>query len=520
MRIKLLAYISIFWLLSCTPVQKKEEKNPDENLKITSNYQSSEFNNKERVSSIIDVLKDKEEIFVKHAKAYNMPGMVYGVVVEDSLVFSGGTGYINIETKKSASINSLFRIASMSKSFTAMAILILRDEGKLSLDDPASNYLKELNSFTYPTEDSSPITIHHLLTMTAGFPEDNPWGDRQLDTEYEHFLEFLKGDISFSNTPSFQYEYSNLGYAILGAIISEVSGEPYQKFIKERIFHPLGMKNTYWEYMEVPDSLFALGYRWEDDQWKKEPILNDGAYGSMGGIITSITDFSKYVSFHLSAWPPRNGKDNGILKRSSLREMQTMKVLNGVFDLESDSGLCAAASGYGYGLGILKDCQGVVRVAHGGALPGYGSYYQFYPEYGIGLMAFCNLTYTPTAPALNEIKDRLFKNGITPRELPPSAILKKRKEEVFHLITTWDKNLEKEILAMNFYLDKSREKRMEEANNFFNDAGQIISVEEIRPLNQLRGTFLIKCEKKILSVFFTLTPEKDPKVQKITIREE
>ena len=98
----------------------------------------------------------------------------------------------------------------MSKSFTAMAILKLRDEEKLDLDDPAEQYIPELKKIKYPTADAPPITIRHLLTHGAGFPEDNPWGDRQLADTDKEFIDFISRQISFSNPPGL-----NLNTAIL-----------------------------------------------------------------------------------------------------------------------------------------------------------------------------------------------------------------------------------------------------------------------------------------------------------------
>lgn len=145
----------------------------------------------------------------------------------------------------------------------------------------------------------------------AGFPEDNPWGDRQLDTKDEELIDLIKNGISFSNTPGITYEYSNLGFAILGKIIGNVSGKTYQQYINETIFRPLGMNHTIWEYTEAPKNLLAHGYRYEDEIWKEEQLEHDGTYGVMGGLITSIEDFGKYVAFHQSAWPASSAKKRG-----------------------------------------------------------------------------------------------------------------------------------------------------------------------------------------------------------------
>jgi CubicO group peptidase (beta-lactamase class C family) len=480
-------------LISCDPQQSIEQKAGITSRSVSDNYKSPVFANDNRLEKIKDIMPEMQQLIEEHAKVRNIPGIAYGIVVDDELVVASATGLINLENKLPATTKSSFRIASMTKSFTAMAILKLRDEAKLSLNDPVAQYIDEMSGMEYPTGDAPTIDIENLLTMTAGFPEDNLWGDRQLDEPDQMLMDLVAEGISFSNPSSYQYEYSNTGYALLGNIISRVSGKPYQQYIRESILQPLGMNDTYWEYDSVPVKHLAAGYRWEDEQWNLEPMLHDGSYGSMGGLITSIEDFSKYVSFHLSAWPPRSGEDRGPVKRSTLREMHTLQFsrLNAdATDLNDDP--CAVISGYGYGLSFMMDCHQFKWASHGGALPGFGSNYVFFPEYGVGIMAFCNLTYTSPYPG-TKIKKLLFETvGLQPRELPVSDILLVRLEQVTQLIQTWDKDLEAEVLAENFYLDKSRERRISEVQKVLAKAGTIQSMDEIKPLNQLRGSFKLK----------------------------
>lgn len=488
-------------------------------VRFSDTYKAAEFTDPERLQKIKDLLPEAEKIFRDYAEKNHYPGYTYGIVVDGELIFSGGVGVINLERQQPAVPGSLFRIASMTKSFTAMAIVKLRDEGKLSLTDPAANYLPDLAHLVYPAQDATPLTIHNLLTMTAGFPEDNPWGDRQLEDTEAEFLEFLRGGISFSTVPSSGFEYSNLGYAMLGQIITQVSGIPYQQYISEQIFQPLGMTDTHWEYEGLPAEKLALGYRWEDEQWKLEPMLHDGAYGAMGGLITSIDDFSKYLAFHLAAWPPRNGAETGPVKRSSVREMQRIYEPRLAADAKDKDGApCPLLSGYGFGLGIVKDCKGRMRVAHSGGLPGFGSNHVFLPDYGIGVLSFANRTYSPAGAANVEVLNMLVeKAGLKPRELPVSDILAQRKEQVVQLIQTWDENPDGDFLAENFYLDFSRERRKKETEELMQPLGKITSVGPLIPQNQLRGAFTLHCEKGDLEVFFTLSPEREPKVQALEV---
>src|SRR5690606_35594674 len=193
------------------------------------------------------------------------------------------------------------------------------------------------------------------------------WGDRQLDISEERFLGLIRAGFSFSNAPGIAYEYSNTGYALLGEIVRRVSGRRYDQFIQTEILNPLGVKDTYWEYTAVPDSILAKGYHWTREGWTVAPMLHDGAYGSMGGLLSSVDDFARYALRFLDAWPPRDGEDPGPLRRSSLREMQqpwSFNALNTTRD-------CPTVSGYGYGLGWTRNCEQVTTVGHSGGLPGF-----------------------------------------------------------------------------------------------------------------------------------------------------
>ncbi len=505
-------------LISCNPTQPTDRKAESYTRNVSGSYKPPVFDNEDRIEKMKKIAPELQKLIEEYAKAKNIPGIAYGIVVDNELVISSATGFINKEVELPATPRSSFRIASMTKSFTAMAIMKLRDEGKLSLNDPVSKYISEMSTLEYLTEDSPTIDIENLLTMTAGFPEDNPWGDRQLDESNQMLLDLIGDGVSFSNSPSYEFEYSNTGYALLGYIISNVSGVPYQTYINLNILQPLGMEQTYWEYDSIPKEQLAIGYRWEEEQWKLEPMLHDGTYGSMGGLITSIEDFSKYVSFHLSAWPPRSDEDKGPVKRSTVREMQTPQFSNlyaNATDFNGDP--CAVISGYGYGLGIAKYCNDLKRVSHGGALPGFGSNYVFFPEYGVGVMAFCNLTYTTPWP-FKAIGKLLFETAdLKPRQLPVSDVLSERQEQITQLIQRWDTDLEAKILAENFYLDKSKVMRLKEVKDVLDKAGSIEVIDELDPDNQLRGSYKIQAKNGIIEIFFTLTPEKYPKVQQLDI---
>jgi CubicO group peptidase (beta-lactamase class C family) len=374
----------------------------------------------------------------------------------------------------------------------------------------------------YLTTDAPEITIRNLLTHGAGFPEDNPWGDRQLAKTDDELIAMIKNGIAFSNNPGLKYEYSNMGFAMLGYIIKKVSGLSYETFITKNILEPLGMTHTYWEYSKVPPNELAHGYRWLNEQWVEQPLLHDGTYGAMGGMITSIEDFSKYVSLQLSAWPPRNDMDNGPIKRSSLREMQfpwNISSFNPQYKYPSGR-VCPVVTAYAYGLGWTKDCESRVYVGHSGGLPGFGSNWKIMPEYGIGIISFSNLTYAPANLINTQILDTLIAIAkLQPRQLPASAILNQRKNELINLLPGWKNPEATHIFAENFFMDYFPDSLRKEANALFNKAGKIIHIHELIPENNLRGSFIMEGENNDIEISFTLTPENPPLIQEYHIKE-
>ncbi len=307
---KLFIYSALILFSSC--VEKKGDSIQITN--VSDEYQSPYFEDSKRAENILHLFSVIDSIFKISARTHLNPAIAYGIVVDNKLIYSNAVGYTNLEKKTAADSKSRFRIASMTKSFTAMSILRLRDEGKLQLTDPVAKYIPEMASLKYPTQDASPITIFNLLTMSAGFPEDNPWGDRQLSDTDQDLIDLVKNGISFSTNPGSQFEYSNLGYALLGRIISTVSGQHYQDYVIKKILRPLKMNDCEFEYEKIPNDKLALGYRWEDNIWKPEALLKDGSYASMGGMICTIDDFAKYMSFLLTSWPPHAGEEPGPVK--------------------------------------------------------------------------------------------------------------------------------------------------------------------------------------------------------------
>ena len=462
-----------------------------------------------------------DKLYKDYALKNHYPGMVYGIVADGRLVYSNGVGLANISTQTPATAQIDFRIASMTKSFISVAILQLRDAGKIRLDDPASKYVPELTGQKGPASDAPPITIRNLLTHSAGFPEDNPWGDRQLADTDAQLLAMIKKGLSFSNSPGIGYEYSNTGFTILAYILQKITGERYEDYVTAHILKPLGMNHTYFEYERVPAGALAHGYRRINGDWVEQPMLHTGIFGAMGGMITTMEDFAKYTAFQLSAWPSRSGPEDGPLKRSSRREMQQPWVFNNLNTRFRYPGgeACPFVSAYGYGIRWSKDCKGNTMIGHTGGLPGFGSNWMILPDYGIGVICFANLTYANTSIINMTVLDTLITLArLRPRLPAVSPILAERQKELVALLPDWNGAESSDIFAGNFWLDYFVDSLRAESRALFARVGKILRVGPMQPENNMRGAFFLEGEHGVLEVKFTLTPESPARIQEFHIR--
>ncbi|HEU4560577.1 MAG TPA: serine hydrolase domain-containing protein [Longimicrobium sp.] len=479
------------------------------------------FADPQRLAKLSAAFPAVDSLMRAFAERSRVPGIAYGIIVDGKLVHVGTAGYRELASRSPVDTSTVFRIASMSKSFAAAAILQLRDEGRLSLDDPAERYVPELAGLRYATSDAPKITIRHLLTHSAGFPEDNPWGDQQLAATDAEMGAMMRGGIPFSTAPGTSYEYSNFGYAILGRIVANVSGMPYSRYLHEHILRPLGMNSTVLEASAVEARRLAHGYRLRDGEWIEEPQLPDGAFGPMGGMLTSISDLSRWVGLMLDAWPPRDGDEGARLRRASLREMQQVGRFSGATVVRDTTGVMTlSAGGYGYGLGIRQTCVFRSVVSHSGGLPGFGSLMRWLPGHGVGIVALGNLTYTGWSGVTDQALAALARTGgLQPRVPQPAPVLLQRQEQVTRLVTRWNDALADSLAAMNLYLDEPKERRRVAIERLVQQAGGECRTEGTMVAeNALRGRWRMRCRNGDLRVSITLAPTEPATVQFLDIR--
>ena len=433
--------------------------------------------------------------FDEYMRDAHVPGLVYGIVKDGKLVLVRSAGVQDTATKTPVTADSRFRIASMSKAFTALAILKLRDEGKLSLDAPAETYVPELKGWRYPTADSPKIRVRDLLHHTAGFVEDNPWGDRQQPISEADFSKMLRGGVPFANAPAMGMEYSNLGYATLGRIVSNLSGARYQDWIGRQIIAPLGMTATGYDVSAVDQKTRALGYRWQDDAWLREPDMADGAFGAMGGLQTTANDYWHWVAYLLSAWPPRDDADAGPAKRSTVREI--VEGSNFVATRQRPPMLgapCRQAVAYAMAWNVIDDCDLGRVLQHGGGYPGYGSTVMLMPDAGVGVFAFASRTYA--GPSLPAFRTLIALRGAGLAPVRAKTVSPGLADAYAAAKTAWTAgDATTAPLAVNVLLDRDAARRKAEIAELKTSVGQCAMSEAIEPISAMEGVFHWSCPR-------------------------
>src|SRR5699024_7450565 len=202
--------------------------------------------------------------------------------------------------------DSISRIASMTKSFTAAAVLALRDEVALRLDDPAASHVPEsANAFAAGGAAAPAVTIRDRLTMSSGLVTDNPWGDRQESMTREQFAATLRGGLGQVHEVGTGFEYSNTGYALLGRVIDEVAGEDHTAVIRRRFLEPLGLADTAFETSGLDSARIATGHRLADrtdaTRFEAVPFDSPGVYGAMAGLYSTVDDVAVWMRFLAAA---------------------------------------------------------------------------------------------------------------------------------------------------------------------------------------------------------------------------
>lgn len=317
------------------------------------------------------------------------PGLVVAVVHGDDIVWKKAFGHADLASKKPMTTDTLFRMASNSKMFTALAILQLRDAGKLSLDDPVKKHLPWFELKTAP--DGVPITIRHLITHTSGLPRESAspyWNTLDFPTR-EQLRERVKNQHA-PFAPETRWKYSNLALSLAGEVVEAVSGEPYAAYIDKHLLKPMGMKSSSMTPGDPDRSRLATGYfrLLPGDKRDAVPFADSRGIAAAAGLSSNAEDMSGFMIAMM-----RRGKaaEGGVLKGATLAEMQRVHWLEPNW-----------TAGWGLGFSVTKIGERTVA-GHGGSYPGYRTQTSFAPADKVGVVVLINAGDASPTPVVNRI---------------------------------------------------------------------------------------------------------------------
>lgn len=329
------------------------------------------------IEGVADKLEATAAAFVREN---HLPGAAVGVIRDEGLAWFGGMGLADAAERRAPETTTLYRIGSITKTFTGTAIMQLRDEGRLHLDDPAVTYLPELRGVANPFGAIETLTIRRMLSHESGLQGDPPGTDWTVPT-YEGVvarnLERI-AEIGIVIPPNTQQKYSNLAYQLLGEIVARVSGKLYVDFLRDRILEPLGMLSTAFE--PLPEDLrsrAAIGYarRLLSDELGFPPV--PPPVWAEGGLWSCMEDLARWVSFQLRRDGPRTGAQ--VLAGSTLKEMHSARYLG------DDTWTEAWAITW-----YAKRRDDGIWVQHGGGIYGFNTSVCFDPKEQVGAVALIN----------------------------------------------------------------------------------------------------------------------------------
>ena len=329
------------------------------------------------LTEVAGQLEARARAFVRE---HRLPGVAAAVVHGDDLVWAGGEGFADVGGRRRPDTRTLYRVASITKTFTGTAIVQLRDAGRLHLDDPAVAYLPELASAEAPFGPIETLTIRRMLSHESGLMGDPPgtdWSARTYPADVSEMLDRVD-EAGLRIPVNLQQKYSNLAYELLGEIVARVSATPYADYVRDNILQPLGLASTSFE--PLTDSLAsrcAVGYApraFSDELLPARPLTSN--LQAAGGLWSCVDDLARWISFQL-----REDEGDGaeVLSRASLREMHRPRYLG---DDAWTEAWCIAW--------YATRRDGITWVMHSGGLFGFISNICFDPEERVGAIALIN----------------------------------------------------------------------------------------------------------------------------------
>ncbi|MGC1205232.1 MAG: serine hydrolase domain-containing protein [Flavobacteriaceae bacterium] len=363
------------------------------------------------------------EVWLEAQKDFdNLPSLTAIVIEDQEVLWSGAVGLANIEKNIKAEASTLCSICSISKLFTSVAIMKLYDEGKLRLDDRVSDLLPAYKlEQKYP--ESGPITIRTLLTHSSGLPReaDYPyWTGPDFPFPTKAQIDSKLSEQETLYPASTYFQYSNLGLTLLGEIVEEISGVPYDEYVQQNILKPLGLTNT---RTELPKPLYgnklAIGYSAIARVGKRKKVNFFQANGikPAAGFSSNVQDLGRFASWQFRL---RDSTITEILKPSTLKYMQNVHWTNPDWKIT-----------WGLGFGIYKGTDGTTWVGHSGSCPGYETTLQIDFKNKRAFSVMINANGTSPVKYAREINEILKKVKVPKKETPAVGKIEKKNLQEF-----------------------------------------------------------------------------------------
>lgn len=454
-------------------------------------------------------------------------GAAVAIILEGEVVYLRGFGVRDVATGTPVDADTVFRIGSVSKTITALAVLRLRDQGRLVLDAPAATYLPALSQLHPATSDSPPITVRHLLSMTSGLGYDDQWGAVTFGKSEAELADFLARGVSFGEAAGERYRYSNLGFALLGEIVANVSGKSFEEYVASDVFAPLGLTSSGYVTGKLPRERLATGYYRDGERLIPETIESDGVFAPAGGAYTTIRDLARYAAFHLAAYPPRNDEETGPVRRSTLREMHTVQSSGRyaedapILKRGPDGSPALATVNYGLGWAQQTSCFVEGMIQHGGYEPGYFAVVRLLPRQRIGIVTLSTSERLVQGSTLGRTLELLRDGGVLdPPNETPAAPLVTARARVLGLLARWDP----ELAARSFDAQSLRYSFLRQLPSDFErmnrEHGACRADGDVIPFGRAQGRFRLACERGNIEFLAYLTPDASPLLQSVEYRQE
>jgi CubicO group peptidase (beta-lactamase class C family) len=465
-----------------------------------------------------------DALFGQYTAAEQSRGLVYGITTPEGLSHFAGFGVAN-DDGLAPDADTVFPIASMSKSFVACAALVARDQGLVSLGDPITMYVPELAIIKDASGSEGPPTVGMLFSMCGGLTEDNSWVDPFIDLPTETLLAQLEKGVRLSRVPGAEFEYSNLGFALAGLAVSRAVGRPLEDFVRDTLFVPLGLTSTYFD-SAVPGGVpRAVGYSLDaTGSWVPFPPQASDAFSAAGGIVSTVRDLATWVTWLGSAFRPPPGGPAEILSRASRRELQRIHIAAPPSLAVGTGGtLQLTMSGYALGLRVTSDLHRGTFISHAGGLPGFKLFMTWHPESGHGAIVLTNSHRGDPIALCTEALGRILSRHHVPASTvtlwPETVALRSQVEE---LIRDWDDGLASRILADNVGFDRPLPARRAEIERLVADVGPLLDplprsgiVSAVTPADV---TWSMPGRNGELLCMIHLTPVEPAQVQELVVK--